>query len=171
MVGYSIIAIHDEVTTWKHFPYHWPFVRGNLLVRTFIWHNCKDFTGICLSHWSRVTRVCVGRLRHHWFKYWLAAWLAPSHYLNQCWNIVNWTLGNKLRRNLNRNLYLSSKEMHLKMSSGNWRPFCLGLNVIFATVYRTPLTDQPIGSPTTFWKKALKTLQNRWHMIITALLW
>ena len=24
----------------------------------------------------------------------------------------------------------SSKEMHLKMSSGKWRPFCLGLNVL-----------------------------------------
>ena len=24
----------------------------------------------------------------------------------------------------------SSKKMHLKMSSGKWRPFCLGLNVL-----------------------------------------
>ena len=24
---------------------------------------------------------------------------APSHYLNQCWNIGNWTLGDKLQRN------------------------------------------------------------------------
>ena len=31
------------------------------------------------------------------------AWTAPSHYLNQCWNIVNWTLGNKLQWNFNRN--------------------------------------------------------------------
>ena len=27
---------------------------------------------------------------------WLVARLAPSHYLNQWWNIVNWTIGNKL---------------------------------------------------------------------------
>ena len=27
----------------------------------------------------------------------------PSHYLNQCWNIVNWTLGNKHQWNFNRN--------------------------------------------------------------------
>ena len=31
------------------------------------------------------------------------AWPAPSHYLNQCWHIVNWTLGNKLQSNFNRN--------------------------------------------------------------------
>ena len=25
----------------------------------------------------------------HWFRLWLVAWPAPSHNLNQCWNIVN----------------------------------------------------------------------------------
>ena len=29
--------------------------------------------------------------------------MAPSHYLNQCWNIVNWTLRNKLQWTFNRN--------------------------------------------------------------------
>ena len=29
--------------------------------------------------------------------------MAPSHHLNQCWNIVNWTLRNKLRWNFSRN--------------------------------------------------------------------
>ena len=33
----------------------------------------------------------------------LHAWTAPSHHLNQRWNIVNWTLGNKLQWNFNRN--------------------------------------------------------------------
>ena len=31
---------------------------------------------------------------------------APSHYLNQCWNIVNWTSRNKLKWNVNRNSYI-----------------------------------------------------------------
>ena len=30
-------------------------------------------------------------------------WPAPSHYLYQCWIIVNWTLRNKLQWNLNKN--------------------------------------------------------------------
>ena len=34
----------------------------------------------------------------------------PSHYLNQCWNIVNWTLGNKIQWNLNRNSYIFIQE-------------------------------------------------------------
>ena len=51
---------------------------------------------IFLTHWGRVTHICVGKLT--------IAWPAPSHYyLNQWWNIVNWTLRNKLQWNLNRN--------------------------------------------------------------------
>ena len=60
---------------------------------------------------------------------------APSHYLNQWWNIVNWTLGNKLQWNLILYLY---KKMHLKMSSGNWQPFCLGLNVLNVSTPNNP---------------------------------
>ena len=32
-----------------------------------------------------------------WFRSWLVTWPAPGHYLNQCWNIVNWILGKKLQ--------------------------------------------------------------------------
>ena len=39
----------------------------------------------------------------HWFRQWLVAWSTPSHYQNQCWNIVNKTLRNKLQWNVNRN--------------------------------------------------------------------
>ena len=55
---------------------------------------------------------------------------APSHYLNQCWNMVNSNIRNKLQWNLKR----ISLKMHLKMSSGKWRPFCLGLNVLMRTL-------------------------------------
>ena len=37
-------------------------------------------------------------------------WPAPSHYLNQCWNIVNWTVGNNLQWNLYRKLYIFIKK-------------------------------------------------------------
>ena len=42
----------------------------------------------------------------HWFRYWLVAWSAPSHYLNQCWNIINWTPRNKLQWNLKGNSHI-----------------------------------------------------------------
>ena len=40
----------------------------------------------------------------------VVTWMAPSHYLNECWSIVNWTLGNKLHWNLNRNFYIFIQE-------------------------------------------------------------
>ena len=40
----------------------------------------------------------------------MCAWSAPSHYLNQCWNINNWTLRNKLQWNLNQNLWIFIQE-------------------------------------------------------------
>ena len=78
---------------------------------------------------------------HHLFRYWLDAWPVLSHYLNQCWNIVNWDLGNKLQWNLSRNLCIFIKENAfenvfwkmlavLSQPSGKCRPFCLGLNVL-----------------------------------------
>ena len=50
------------------------------------------------------------RRYHHWFRQWLVAWSAPSHYLNQCWHIVNLTLMNKLQWNFNRNANISIQE-------------------------------------------------------------
>ena len=55
-----------------------------------------------LTHWGRVTHICVSKLTIIGSDNGLSL-VAPSHYLNQCWNIVNWTLRNKLQWNLNRN--------------------------------------------------------------------
>ena len=52
----------------------------------------------------------------------------PSHFLNQCWNIVNWTLRNLSEILIEIHIF-SFRKMHLKMSSGKWRPFYLSLNV------------------------------------------
>ena len=46
----------------------------------------------------------------------------PSHYLNQYWNIVNWTLSNKFQWNLNDNSYIfiqenASENVACKMAS------------------------------------------------------
>ena len=57
-------------------------------------------------------------------------WSAPSPCLNQCWNIANWTIRNKLQYILIEIQIFSYMKMYLKMSSAKWRPFCLGLNVL-----------------------------------------
>ena len=72
-----------------------------------------------LIHWGRVTHI------HIWVSK-LAVigsdnGLSPSHYLNQCWIILNWTLGDKLQRNLNKtsNIFIQRKcvwKCHLRNS-------------------------------------------------------
>ena len=83
-----------------------------------------------------MTHICVVELSHHWFRWWLVAYSAPSHYLNQCWNIVNWTSRNNLQWNFNRNLTFTFKKFHLETSSAKWRQFCLGLNELTAAADR-----------------------------------
>ena len=56
---------------------------------------------------------------HYWFRWWLVAWSAPSHYLNQCWNTVNWTLGTNFSEILIEIHTFSFKKINFKMSSGN----------------------------------------------------
>ena len=62
-------------------------------ILTHIWINCRmKRSATCVSqnklwtHWGRVPHI--------------------SHYLNRCWDIVNWTLRSKLERNLDRNSYI-----------------------------------------------------------------
>ena len=47
--------------------------------------------------------ICISELSMHRFRWWIPACSGPSHYLNQCWLIVNWTLMNKRQWNLNQN--------------------------------------------------------------------
>ena len=54
-----------------------------------------------LNHWGPVTHIRQ-LTNHHWFREWFVAWSAPSHYLNQCSLIVNWTLRDNLQWNINR---------------------------------------------------------------------
>ena len=62
-----------------------------------------------LTHWGQVTLICVNKLSIIGSD---VAWSAPSHYLNQCWNIVNLTIRNKFQWNVNRNSNIFIHENH-----------------------------------------------------------
>ena len=59
------------------------------------------------------------------------AWSAPRHYLNQRWNIVNWTLRNKLQWNFNltSNIFIHSRnciwKRHLQNGGHLSQPQCV----------------------------------------------
>ena len=67
--------------------------------------------------------------------------------MNQCWNVVNWTLGTSFNEiSIEIHTY-SFKKMLLKMSSAKWRPFCFGLN---ASKWGVVMVTEPIASVCSF---------------------
>ena len=83
-----------------------------------------------LTHWGRVTHICVGKLTI----------IDSDNGLSPGWRqAIIWTnagilLIGPLRTNFNEILIgiqtFSFKKMHLKMSSAKWLPSCLGLDVL-----------------------------------------
>ena len=83
-----------------------------------------------LTHWGRVTHICVGKLTI----------IGSDNGLlpGRC-QAITWTnAGILLIRSLGTNFSeilieidtFSYKKMHLKMPSAKWRPFCLGLDML-----------------------------------------
>ena len=83
-----------------------------------------------LTHWGQVTHICVGNLTIIGSD----NGLSPGRRQAITWTNVGILLIGPLGTNFSEMLIeihtFSFKKMHLKMSSGNWRPFCLGLNVL-----------------------------------------
>ena len=57
------------------------------------------------------------QVNHHLFLKWSVRCLVPTHYLSQCWYIVNLTLRNKFQWNLNKKEQFLSTKLNLNMSS------------------------------------------------------
>ena len=81
-----------------------------------------------LTHWGRVTHICVGNLT-------IAAsdnGLSPGRRQAIIWTndgiLLIRTLGTNFSEIISKIHSFSFKKMHLKMSSAKWRLFCLGLN-------------------------------------------
>ena len=85
---------------------------------------------ISLTHWGRVTHICVGKLTIIGSD----NGLSPGRRQTIIWTNAGILLIWPLVTNFNEiptEIYIFSfKKMHLKMSNGKWRPSCLGLNVL-----------------------------------------
>ena len=85
---------------------------------------------VYLTHWGRVTHICVGKLTI----------IGSDNGLSPGWRkAIIWTnagilLIGPLKANFSEILieilYIFIQEMHLNMSSGKWWPFCLGFIVL-----------------------------------------
>ena len=83
---------------------------------------------IMLTHWGRVTHICVGKLTVIGSD----NGLSPGRRQAIIWTNVGILSIRPLETNFSEILIkiytFSFKKMHLKISSGKWRPYCLGLN-------------------------------------------
>ena len=57
-----------------------------------------DFCRCVLTGWGRATHMCIDGPCQHWSRVWFFAWSAP----NQCWLIIDQTIGNELHWNSKR---------------------------------------------------------------------
>ena len=85
---------------------------------------------LVLTHWGRVTHICVSKLT-------IIGWengLSPGRRQAIIWTSAGilfiTPLGTNFSEILIEILIFSFKKMRLKISSAKWRPFCLGLNVL-----------------------------------------
>ena len=95
-----------------------------------ITHPYPETRTIYLTHWGRVTHICVSELTI------IASdnGLSPGRRQAIIWNNAGLLLIQPLGTNFSEISIgiqtFSFKKMHLNMSSAKWRPFCLGLNVL-----------------------------------------
>ena len=72
------------------------------------------------STWINVMHIFISDLCHHWFRLWLLPWWAPSHYLNQCWITINWTLKINLSETWIKMAQFFTTKINSKTSSATW---------------------------------------------------
>ena len=91
---------------------------------------------------------CVIEIGNIWARYGLSHLRCQtiSHYRNQCWLIVNWTLRNEVQHNFNRNSNsFIGEKIDLKISFSNWRQSCVGFNVIIQSFFFSNWRQSCVG--------------------------
>ena len=83
-----------------------------------------------LTHWGRVTHICVSKLTITGSDNGLSPGRRQAFILANAGVLLIGLLGTNFSE-ISIEIYtFSFKQMHLEMSSGKWRPFCLGLIVL-----------------------------------------
>ena len=82
------------------------------------------------SHWGRVTHICVSKLTIIVSDNGLSPGRRQAIISTNSGILLILPLGTNFSDISIRIKTFSFKKIHLKMSSGKWRPFCLGLNVL-----------------------------------------
>ena len=115
--------------------HHWFWYTGAEM-SSILWHF-RHWRHVKLSFWQLLVQP-VTTIASQWRRLvslsWPVTWLAPRHYLNQWWFIINSKIANTLSGIYIKMQQLSYKKIILKTSS-KWRLFSLLLNVL-SIIYR-----------------------------------
>ena len=110
------------------------FARGRTCSNRLGYHDSRTIPH--LTNWGRVTPICVTKLHTIGSD----NGLSPGRRQAIIWTNAGILFINPLETNFSEiftEIYtLSFKKRHLKMSSGKWRLFCVGLNVVSQPDYR-----------------------------------
>ena len=108
------------IYAWKRGPWSTPV--------SIVMHVCPE----SLTHWGRVTHICVIKLTIIGSD----NGLSPGRHQAIIWInagiLLIRTLGTNFSEILSEIHTFAFKKIHLKMSSGKRRPFCLGFNVLIS---------------------------------------
>ena len=86
--------------------------------------------GVSLTHWGRVTHMCVGYLTIIGSNNSLSPGRRQAIISTNAGILLIWPFGTNCSEILIKIHTFSFTKIHLKMSSGKLRPFCFGLNVL-----------------------------------------
>ena len=93
------------------------------------------FVVVMLTHWGRVTHICVSKLTIIGSDNGLSPGRRQAIIWTNAGILLIRTLGTNFSEILREIRAFSFKKMHFKMSSAKWRPLCLGLNGLIVTVH------------------------------------
>ena len=121
-------VVSDYLKTWWQFTIASPGF--NELMNWYILGALSYSNGDVLTHWGWVTHICISKLTNIGSD----NGLLPGRHQAIIWTndgiLLIRTLGTNFSEILSAIHTFSFKKMHLKMSSGKWQSFCLGLNVL-----------------------------------------
>ena len=102
-------------------------------------------SNIGLTHWGRVMHICVIKLTIIGSDNGLSPGQRQAIIRTNAGILLIWTSGTNFSEMLSEILTFSFMKIHLQMSSGKWRQFCLGLNVLIIVHGITGISDFLIG--------------------------
>ena len=96
-----------------------------------------------LTHWGRVTHICVSKLTIIGSDNGLSPGRRQAIIWTNAAILLIWPLGTNCNETSIKIRTFSFKKIHLKLSSGKWRPFCLGLNVLMGSYWLRHMINDP----------------------------